>query len=166
MGSTVYIGIPLMAFLAVLQTAVFSRLPAFNSVPLFILLAALTWGLLRGVTEGVVWAFIGGFMLDLFTIAPMGLTAVSYITAVFATIWLQESLPSNRFFTPLILAGIGTIIAIVTSQIMAQLLGYSFTLQTFTNLPQLTILNMTVMLPIYWFISGLYNWLRPRRVHL
>ncbi len=166
MGSTVYIGLPLMALLAVLQTAVFSRLPIFNSVPQFILLAALAWGLLRGVTEGVVWAFIGGFMLDLFTVAPMGLTAVSYITAVFITIWLQEGLPSSRFFTPLALAGIGIIIATITYQIMARLLGYSFTLQTFTSLPQSILLNMLIMLPMYWSMSGLYNRLRPRRVHL
>ncbi len=166
MGSTVYLGLPLMALLALLQTAVFPRFPIFNIMPQLILLAALAWGLLRGVTEGVVWAFIGGFMLDMFTIAPMGLSAVSYITAVFTVVFLQESLPSSRFFAPLIMAGIGTIIAVLTYQIAARLLGYPFILQTFIRLPQTILINMILMLPIYWSMSSLYNRLRPRRVHL
>ena len=166
MGSTVYIALPLMALLAVLQTAVFARLPVLNSVPQLILLASISWGLLRGVTEGVVWAFIGGFILDLFTIAPMGLTAVSYITAVFVTIWLQESIPQNRFFTPLVLAGFGTIIATITYQLGARLFGYAFSIQTLTSLPQTILLNIIVMMLMYWAMSGLYNLLRPRRVHL
>ena len=166
MGSTVYIALPLMAVLAVLQTAVFSRLPIFNSVPQIILLASISWGLLRGVTEGVVWAFIGGFILDLFSIAPMGLTAVSYITAVFVTVWLQESLPQSRFFIPLALAGFGTIIATIVYQLGARLLGYAFSIQTLTALPQTILLNIIVMMPMYWAMSALYNLLRPRRVHL
>ena len=166
MGSTVYLAFPLMIVLAVLQTAVFSRLPILNNVPQIILLASISWGLLRGVTEGVVWAFIGGFILDLFTIAPMGLTAVSYITAVFVTIWLQESLPQSRFFTPLVLAGLGTIIAAIVYQLGARLLGYAFSIQTLTSLPQAILLNIIVMMPMYWAMSALYNLLRPRRVHL
>lgn len=166
MGSTVYIALPLMALLAVLQTAVLSHLPIFNSVPQIILLASISWGLLRGVTEGVVWAFIGGFILDLFSIAPMGLTAVSYITAVFVTVWLQESLPKSRFFTPLALAGLGTIIATIVYQLGARLLGYAFSIQTLTSLPQAILLNIIVMMPMYWAMSALYNLLRPRRVHL
>ncbi len=166
MGSTVYLGLPLMAILALLQTAVFPRFPILNIMPQLILLAALAWGLLRGVTEGVVWAFIGGFMLDMFTIAPMGLSAVSYMTAVFTVVFLQESLPSSRFFAPLIMAGIGTIIVALTYQITARLLGYPLILQTFIHLPQTILINMILMLPIYWSMSSLYNRLRPRRVHL
>jgi hypothetical protein len=61
MPNSVYAAVPLMALLAVGQTAVFARLPILGAVPLIPFLVALLWGLLRGIEEGAIWAFAPGF---------------------------------------------------------------------------------------------------------
>ena len=62
MSSTIYLAIPVMLVLAVVQTAVLPRFPIFGLVPLLPFLVALAWGLLRGMNEGIVWAFVGGLL--------------------------------------------------------------------------------------------------------
>ena len=96
-ASTVFLAIPLMAFLTVLHTAVWPHFPILGVVPSLPFLVALAWGLLRGVTEGMVWAFIAGFFMDLFTAAPAGGLALTYMIAVLVAVLINEVLPANRF---------------------------------------------------------------------
>jgi rod shape-determining protein MreD len=42
--------------------------------PDLVLVAVISWTLLRGVTDGLVWAFVGGLCLGLLSSAPFGLT--------------------------------------------------------------------------------------------
>ena len=79
MSTSFYAALPLMAFLAVIQTAVVARFPMWGVVPLIPFLIALAWGLRRGIEEGALWAFCAGFFLDLFSISPLGLSSPTMI---------------------------------------------------------------------------------------
>ena len=82
MAVNFYAAIPLMAVLAILQTAVLPRFPIAGLEPQLVFLVALAWGLLRGLEEGLVWAFIAGLWLDLFSMTPLGLSSLAFMAAV------------------------------------------------------------------------------------
>ena len=77
MSSSIYVAIPVMALLTVLQTAVLPHFPIFGLVPQLPFLFALAWGIVRGLDEGVVWAFVAGFLVDLLSVTPLGISAAS-----------------------------------------------------------------------------------------
>ena len=60
MAVNFYAAIPLMALLAIVQTAILPRFPIAGVEPQLLFLLALAWGLARGLEEGLVWAFIAG----------------------------------------------------------------------------------------------------------
>ena len=51
--------------------------------PDLILIIVIIWAALRGVEEGVVWAFIGGLLLDLLSGGPLGLYPLALVPAAF-----------------------------------------------------------------------------------
>lgn len=166
MSSSIYLAIPVMLLLSIVQTAVLPHLQLFNLSPQLPLLVALSWGLLRGMNEGVVWAFIGGLMLDLFSITPLGLTALSYLTAVTAVLWVKEIFPTSRVILPLLLAALATIIYLIVNLLLLRLLNIISSFQIVTTLWPLIIINAIAMLPVYWLSYGIVRTLWPRRVQL
>jgi rod shape-determining protein MreD len=51
--------------------------------PDLMLLVVISWSLLRGAREGIVWGFIGGLCLDLFSGTPLGLSALALLIVSF-----------------------------------------------------------------------------------
>ena len=79
MGNHLYLAVPLMAVLAVVQTSVLPRFPVLGAVPQLLFLVALAWGILRGLEQGLFWAFIAGFFVDLFSLAPLGISSLAFM---------------------------------------------------------------------------------------
>jgi len=67
-----YYTLPLLLALALLQSTAMPYLKLFGVMPNLMLLTVVAWSLLRGPGEGVVWGFVGGIFLDLFSRAPLG----------------------------------------------------------------------------------------------
>jgi len=166
MSSSLYLAIPVMAVLAILQTAVWPYFTIFGLAPQLPLLVALSWGLLRGINEGIIWGFIGGLLLDLFSISPLGLTALSYMVAIAAVLWIQQAIPIGRFVLPLLLATLATIIYLIVNLIFLRLLGILSDFDTAVALFPLVLLNAIAMLPVYWLLVGLERATSPHRVEL
>lgn len=166
MRTTVYLAIPVLLLLAVLQTAVFTRFPVFGLAPSFSFLVALSWALLRGLEEGLAWAFIAGLSVDLFTIGPLGATALAYMTAVLAVIALTRVLPENRFFIPIVMAALGSMVYLLVYLLFGRLLGLAASLETAVTLAPLILINAGFMLPVYWLVHSVHRLIYPRRVEL
>jgi len=47
--------------------------------PDLLLLVVISWSLLRGAKEGMIWALVGGIGLDLFSGAPFGTSTVAHV---------------------------------------------------------------------------------------
>ncbi|HLJ66602.1 MAG TPA: rod shape-determining protein MreD [Chloroflexota bacterium] len=69
----------LLPVLALLQTSLFNRLQIGGALPSVVLIAVVDWGILRGPDEGMLWAFIGGFTLDMFEGWPIGTGTVAMV---------------------------------------------------------------------------------------
>jgi rod shape-determining protein MreD len=166
MKSSVYVAVPLFLLLAVMQTAVLSYFPLFGIVVQLPLLVVLSWTLLHGLEEGLVWAFVAGLCVDLFSIGPMGATALAYITAVLVISSLNNILPAGRFFMPALYAALGSLITWLIYLLFVQLLGYGAAFGNVADLMPRILLSAGFMLPIYWLIHAVERTIRPRRVEV
>lgn len=108
MSTSAYLAVPLMVVMAVLQATVLPHFPLLGVEPQLALLLTVAWALLRGVREGLLWAFILGLFVDVFSAGPLGVTALSLMAAVGVVVFVQRSFPESRFVLPVILAAVAT----------------------------------------------------------
>jgi rod shape-determining protein MreD len=73
----------LLTSAALVQTTLLSRVSVLGGQPNLVLLAVLLWSLLRGVDEGLVWAFLGGLIVDLMSGGPLAGTAIALLAAAY-----------------------------------------------------------------------------------
>lgn len=166
MTASIYLAIPLMVVLGLVETAVLPHFPIFGVSPQLAFLVALAWGLLYGIEEGAVWAFFAGVFTDLFSITPVGVSSLAFIAGVTAVIWATQALPTSRVLLPMALAGLATIISFIIEIILLRLFGTITDLQSITILPNILLLHVLAILPIYWLIFIISRAIRPRRVQL
>lgn len=60
-----------------------SRVSLWGARPELLLLVVLMWSVVRGADEGMLWAFLGGLMMDLFSGGPLGAIALALVVASF-----------------------------------------------------------------------------------
>ena len=166
MTNSVYAAIPLMLFLAVIQTAVLPFFPILGLSPQLPFLVALSWTLLRGMEEGVIWAFIGGLFIDLFSITPLGVTSLSFIVGIAAVFWIQQAIPTSRFLLPVLLAALATVISILVYFIILRLLDTITGFAGLTAMLPLILLHIVLILPVYWVAYTVERRVNPRSVQL
>jgi rod shape-determining protein MreD len=70
-----------------------------------VLVLAVTWTMTVGLEGGLVWAFLGGLIIDVLLMRPLGLTAFVLLLAVGAA-WLVGRV-SPRGFYPIVVATAG-----------------------------------------------------------
>lgn len=166
MRYSIYLAIPLLGLLAVLQTAVLPKFTILGASPQLPFLVALTWGLLHTHEEGMIWAFIAGVWTDVFSISPMGVTALVYVVAVTAVLIINNAFPTSRLLMPVLMAGLATIIAYLLNLLILRMLGLISNFHAVNFLPTLVLLNSITILPIYWLNYALERKFRPKRVQL
>ena len=127
---------------------------------------ALAWGLLYGLEEGAVWAFFAGIFTDLFSITPVGVSSVAFMVGITAVIWAAQALPTSRVLLPLALAGLATVISFIIEMVLLRLFGTITDFQSITILPNILLLHILTILPIYWLLYIMSRAVRPRRVQL
>lgn len=69
----------LLPALALLQTGMGDHLAVANTLPSLMLIAVINWGILRGPDEGMMWGFMGGLCLDVFSGWPIGTNTVALV---------------------------------------------------------------------------------------
>ena len=60
---SLYITLPLLTALVLVQNAVLAPISVLGGRPDLVLIAVAVWAFLRGPAEGAVWAFIGGLLI-------------------------------------------------------------------------------------------------------
>lgn len=164
MSASIYVAIPLMALLSVVQTAVLPRFPIFGLIPLLPFLVAISWGLLRGLDEGIVWAFIAGIFFDLFSIMPLGANALAFMASITAVLLLQQILPLSHFLLPALFASLATLVYIIAYLLLRIIFGFGADALVATSLLPLVFLHAALVLPLYWLIRRINYLVRPPRV--
>lgn len=162
----IYIAIPLMALLTVAQTSILPRFPIFGFVPLLPLLIVVAWGLLRSPDEGILWAFVAGFFLDLFSTSPLGSQSLAMMGAVTAVTTIQRSLPASRFLIPALLTAVATLIFLFIYLLLIRLAGFTIDWELASQIPMIALLHGFLAIPVYWLALVINRRLTPRRVEV
>lgn len=98
---TLYLVLPILSLLAILQTTLIPLLAVGGIKPDFMLLTVVSWTLLRGTEEGMLWGFIGGLLLDLLSGGSLGITAMALICMSLLTGLGEVNLFRGHFLLPL-----------------------------------------------------------------
>jgi len=125
--------------------------------PDIVLLLVVSWSIIRGAMEGVVWGFIGGLALDLFSGAPLGVSALILVAVGLLTNLGESNLLKSNMVLPL-LAGFLASCAYEGAQMLAlQAFGWNLSLGeaiTRVVLPS-SLLNAVLMPGVYWPLQAL-----------
>jgi rod shape-determining protein MreD len=104
-GALAVVGLTL---LVIVQATLMARVRVLGASPNLLLVSSIAWGLLHSVTDGVVWAFAGGVVLDLITGMALGTTSIAAMTATLLTRFGRNRVFANNLWWPLLVVAIAT----------------------------------------------------------
>lgn len=152
-----YWNIALLIGVAVLQSTL-APFVTFYAVHInLVLVLVLAWSLLRDASEVVMWALLGGMILDMYSSTPFGIFTISLIlTALLANFWQTRQI-SNTIL-PILLALPYTFIFNMVVLIALQGLGYPIDWRQVlsgTVFPEgvVNIVAMAVVYPIFAWLN-------------
>ena len=157
---TIYLVVPLLVAVAMLQSTLVSHfriLGVFADLPL---LVVVSWSLLRGPREGLIWGFIAGLTVDLYSGAPFGAATFGLMAAGFLSGLGQSTVFRAQLFLPLIAVLLATVVYDILFLLVVWISGYpvSWLDSLFRLVLPSAVLN-AVLTPVVFVIM---RWLNTR----
>ena len=106
----VYLSLTVLIATALLQSTIFPHIALLGVHPDLLLSVVVAWSLLRGASEGMLWALIGGIILDLFSGAPFGVHALSLLAVSFLSSLGQHSMFRVDLFLPILIIPLSSLL--------------------------------------------------------
>jgi rod shape-determining protein MreD len=110
--------------LALLQSSVMPKITLLGVHPDLVLMAVTSWSLLRGSEEGMLWALIGGVILDLFSGAPFGVYSLALIIIGFAAGLGQRNMLRIEILAPILVIPLSTVVYLLITMVLLSVLGW------------------------------------------
>jgi rod shape-determining protein MreD len=107
-GILFYVMIPLVLMAGLLQSTAAARLEIRGVKPDLVLLLLVLGTLVYGSRPGLLWAFIGGIALDVFSGGPMGASSLALMVAVLVAGLGHRTLSRYNLLVPLTAIALGT----------------------------------------------------------
>lgn len=109
-GALYYLMGPLLLFLALLQSTTAARFKVGGVKPDLVLLMVVIGALVYGARPGVLWAFIAGIGLDLFSGGPFGASSLALMASALVASLGHRLFSRYNILVPLSAAALGTLI--------------------------------------------------------
>jgi rod shape-determining protein MreD len=159
------LGIPLFFLAGIVQTTIMSRLEIAGGQPDLIVLVVLAWAILDKGQEGMVWGFVGGLVLDLFSTTPFGISSVALVVVTFFVSLAESQVYRESLILPVFLGGLGAagyhaIYMILLRVLDGVPLGWSEVV-VYVTLPSI-LFDIILIVPVVRLLSGVYDQLHPR----
>jgi rod shape-determining protein MreD len=157
---TIYLVVPLLVIVAILQSTLVSHFRIWGVFADLPLLLVVSWGLLCGPKEGLIWGFIAGVSVDLFSGAPFGAATFGLMAAGFLSGLGQSTVFRSQTFLPLIVVLLATIVYDILFMLVVWISGYpvSWLDSLFRLVLPSAVLN-AVLTPVVFVIM---RWLNTR----
>lgn len=160
---SVILSIPVLSFIAVLQSAVVSRLPLNRGTADLMLVVLVAITLQKSVKTAWQWSIVGGLLTDFISGLPFGLFTASYLITTGIAFLLRERIWRFSFLMQLLVVLSGTLIVHGLSMMVLIIQGSSLQLSTVlqaVTLPSI-ILNFMLSLPVFIIIQDIIQQLNP-----
>lgn len=152
MARIVFASLLLIALFA--QIAVMPAIEPFRVLPSIPLVLLLVWSSMRGIREGLVWAFGLGLLYDILALDPMGSNGLAFMGVA-----LLGGLAARRFFSskiifPVALAIVATVLHGVVILIVRNAEGGSTPVASILRpVFSQALLNAILVPPCYWIVG-------------
>lgn len=149
-----------------LQTTVMPHFSIWGVMPDLMLLVVISWSLLRGSKEGLIWALGGGLMLDLLSGGPFGTASLALVLSSLAVSLGELNLFRGAAWLPVAAAILATGIYDVSYTVFLQVFGYRV-LWASGLLPVVApsmALNALAMYPTYYVMRWLHQRTSSERI--
>ncbi len=148
---SVILSIPTLGLIAILQSAVVSRLPLNRGTADLMLVVLVAIALQKTVSTSWQWSIIGGLFMDFLSGLPFGIFTVSYLLATGLALIIRERIWRFSFLMQLLVVFFGTMFSHALSFLVLLLQGSEISFGTVlqvVTLPSI-ILNFMISLPIF-----------------
>lgn len=169
-----YLSIPILIVVVVLQSTIMPIIRIGGGAPDLVLMIVLSWTMLAGLEEGLVWAMVGGILQDIVTGLPTGSTALALVVTAGLTHFMLGPVHRNNLIFPPVVLAAGTVLYQLVLVVVLAVLGrlsvmgqvgdLSYVL-TYITLPTL-MYNVILILPVYRVMGLVFKASRPSRVAL
>jgi rod shape-determining protein MreD len=163
------IGIPLFIGAAVLQAGLLPHLRVFGGQPDLIVILVIVWSALDTDREGLVWAFVGGLFIDLFSGVPLGISSVALLPVAFLVTLTESNFYRNNLLLTLPLAAVGAAVYHVLYLILLRFLAdypvvWAESLW-YVTLPSV-LFDVILIIPVLRLLMRWYDRFHPRQIRL
>lgn len=111
----IFAGFLILIATTILQEGVVTHLDIGPVHPDLVLLVVLNLALIRGMEEGMLWGFIGGIFVDLFSGLPFGTSSTAYVVIAGLVTFGEGALLKAHILMPMLTAFAATIVYYVVS---------------------------------------------------
>lgn len=144
-------------FIAFVVALLSNFTPALNESrghPSLVMLLVICWSLRSSLADGFVWALVGGLMLDLLSVLPIGTSSAALVIIVFVVNGVAQQLLRLRILFLLAITALATVFMTAYTIVALFLLGYSYDIPALIRLMLLPtmIFNLIAVLPLYAFV--------------
>ncbi len=163
------LGFPLLLLAAMVQGTILPHLRIFGGQPDLVLLLVLAWAILDREQEGIVWAFVGGLLLDVLSGAPLGLSALPMVPIAYLIGLTEAQVYRGGTVLALLLAVGGALAYHALYLLLLNVLaGYPVAWAMsfwYVTVPSV-LFDAILILPILQMLARLYERLHPRHIKL
>ncbi|MBC6936796.1 MAG: rod shape-determining protein MreD [Chloroflexi bacterium] len=152
-----YLSLPVLAIAAILQSGLTPRFSILGGRPDLVFLLVLSWALNAPLEQGVVWAFVGGILLDLMSAAPLGTSVIGMIIIVFVLDIFRQQIYRVGVGTIMWTVLAGTLFQQATVMVLLLLAGFKVPILDnvgYVVLPSV-FYNFVLIFPVYFFMRRL-----------
>ena len=149
----------MLAVLAILQSTVLPLFAVGGAKPDLVFLVVVSWSLLRGAEEGIVWGFIGGLLLDTLSGGPFGVSSLALMSMSLLTGWGEMNLFRGHFLLPLAIIPLGTAIYYALTLILLNVFGQPLPwgLTFLRVMLPAAFVNLVAMPFVHWFMTRMHR---------
>jgi len=147
--TNLYLPLFILPFVAFLQSTILPHLEVVGLRLDLVLLTVISWSLIRGMREGMIWGFIGGSLIDLLSAAPFGVhTFAMILCGVISGLGGRNVFRQNLLLS-LGITAVASVAYYVVSMLLLQVSGWSVSwLATFGSVVIPIALLNTLSIPL------------------
>ncbi|MFC2054256.1 hypothetical protein ACFLV7_08165 [Chloroflexota bacterium] len=164
----IWIAIPILGILLILQTVVASQVTLIHGTTDLIMIAVIAWSLQKRVRTAWQWGIIGGLMVGIVSALPIVVPLISYLIVILIALRLRQRVWHIPIFAMFVTTFLGTLISHTIAVLSLRFLGTALPLREVVysiTLPSL-ILNLLLAAPAYFLLGDLAKWVYPEELQV